>query len=228
VCRIHQSSDDTSPSTDDNATGRGVYYISDSVHHLPVSYHLTAPVSANCNGSRRFVLDLYVGWMNGNPIKLDNGGFDVIQSVRGATTTTVPNVLGVSEAQAASGVGASELKPVTIGRVMNPAPVGSIVAQNSPGGTLEPAGSEVDLMVSLGQATVPVVLGSGESAAVHAISAAGLVVGQISSTNNCVDPGLVQLQNPRGGTLVTPGSSVGITIATCTSTGGDGPPRQPK
>ena len=143
------------------------------MHHLPVSYHLTAPVSANCNGSRRFVLDLYVGWLNGNPIKLDNGGFDVIQSVHGATTTAVPNVLGLNEAQAASGVSAKDLKPVTVGRVLNPAPIGTIFAQNSPDGTLEPTGSEVDLTVSLGQTTVPVVLGSGESSAVHAISAAG-------------------------------------------------------
>jgi hypothetical protein len=220
VCRMNQSSDP------DN--GQGVYYIPDSVHHLPVSYHLTAPVAANCNGSRRFVLDLYIGWWNGNPIKLDNGGFNVIQGVHGATTTTVPNVVGISEAQAGTAIRASALKPVTLRPVMNPAPVGTVFAQNSPGGTVEPTGSEVDLTVSLGQTTVPTMLGWDESSAIHAITAAHLAVGQISSINNCVDPGLVQLQNPRGGSLVTPGTSVSITISTCSSGDGDGPPIHPK
>lgn len=126
VCRMHQSVDPDH--------GQGVYYIDDSVHHLPVSYHLTAPVSPNCNGSRRFVLDLYVGWWAGNPIKLDNGGFNVIQSVHGATTTSVPNVVGSSEAQAVTAIKARAFKPVTVDRLMNPASVGRVFAQNSPGG----------------------------------------------------------------------------------------------
>ena len=46
------------------------------------------------------MLDLYVAWLGGNPIKLDNGGFNVIQSVHGATTTTVPHIVGLTETQA--------------------------------------------------------------------------------------------------------------------------------
>jgi hypothetical protein len=217
ICRTNRSSDDGSPSTDTNP-GDGVYEIPNSVHHLPIHYHLTAPVAANCNGSRRFVLDLAVKWTDGNPIKLDNGGFNVIQSVRGAPTVTVPkNAVGLSEGQAFSVVSSSDLKPVTVARVMSPAPVGTVVAENSPGGTIEPAGSEVDLTVSAGQATVPNLISSDESSAVRGIRAAGLVVGQVSSVNNCLDPGLVQVQNPRGGALVVPGSSVSITVATCSS-----------
>jgi hypothetical protein len=227
VCRINQSSDDGTPSPADT-TSPGAYYIRGSVHHLPVNYHLTANVSPNCNGSRRFVLDLSVGWQGGVPIKLDNGGFNVIQRVRGATTTTVPNVVGLSEAQAVAALQARTLQPVAVDRVRNPAPVGTVFAQNSPSGTVEPTGSEVDLSVSLGQTTVPTVVGSDEPSAVRAIHAAGLAVGQISSISSCVDPGLVQLQNPRGGTLVAPGSSVSLTIATCPSGGGGGAPLHPK
>jgi len=231
VCRIHQSNDDTSPTSD--SAGPGVYYIKNSVHHLPVKYHLTANVSPNCNGSRRFALDLYVGWWAGNPIKLDNGSFNVIQSIRGATTTTVPDVVGMTEAQAANAIKARALKPVTLQPVMNPAPIGTVFAQNSQGGTGEPTDSEVDLSVSLGQTTVPSVVGDKTASAVSAITAAGLTV-QISSVNNCVDPGFVQLQNPRGGTQVIPGTPVHITTATCSSGGGsgpgggNGPPIQPK
>jgi len=230
VCRIHQSNDDTSPTGD---SGPGDYHIRDSVHHLPVRYHLTANVSPNCNGSRRFALDLYVRWRAGNPIKLDNGAFNVIQNVRGATTTTVPNVVGMSEAQAVDAIKVRALKPVTVERIMNPALIGSVFAQNSQGGTVEPTDSEVHLSVSLGQVSVPNVIGDTTASATHAIKAAGLTVGQISSVNNCVDPGFVQQQNPRRGTPVIPGTPVNITTATCSSGGGtpgggNGPPIQPK
>jgi hypothetical protein len=227
LCQTNRSDDDASPSGA-NDLGHSRYYLADSVHHLPVSYHLNATVSPNCNGSRTFVLDYYVGWEQGNPIKLDNGGFNVIQSVHGAATTMVPPVIGLNEAQAVTAIRARALQPLTIKRAMNPATVGSVFAQNSPGGTVEPTGSEVDLSVSLGQTAVPNLLGSNESTAVHAIAAAGLAVGQISSVNSCLDPGLVQLQNPTNGTLVTPGTSVSFTIATCTSGGGDDPPVHPK
>ena len=152
----------------------------------------------------------------------------MIQHVRGSTTTSVPNVLRMPEAQAVATINARALKPVTLGSVMNPAPAGTVFAQNAPGSTVEPTGSEVDLTISLGQTSVPSVTGSDESSAIHAITAAGLRVGQISSVKSCLDPGLVQTQNPRGGTPVIPGTSVSITIATCTTGGGDGPPRHPK
>jgi hypothetical protein len=226
VCEVNQSNDDASPSGGD--AGNGVYYIPDSVHHLPVSYHLTARVSPNCNGSRRFVLDLYTTWWNGNPIKLDNGGFNVIQKVHGAAITSVPKVVGMSETQAANEIKAAGLQPVTVWRLMNPAPVGTVFALNSPSGTVEPTGSEVDLSISLGQTAVPTVVGFGESAAVRAITAAGLAVGQISTVNSCIDKGLVQLQNPRGEMQVTPGTAVSISVASCNSGSGNGPPIHPK
>lgn len=103
---------------------------------------------------------------------------------------------------------------------MNPTPVGTIFSQNSPDGTVEPVGSEVDLAVSLGQITVPTVVGSNESSATRAITAAGLTVGKISLLKNCIDPGLVQLQDPRADTQDIPGTALSITMATCNSGGG--------
>jgi hypothetical protein len=67
--------------------------------------------------------------------------------------------------------------------------------------------------------TVPNVMGEIERDAVREIHAAGLTVGAISHINNCVDPGTVQVQNPRGGTTVAQGSAVRITISTCTGGG---------
>jgi len=128
-------------------------------------------------------------------------------------------VLGMSEAQAVTTIKARALKPVTVRSVMNPAPIGTVFAQNSPDSTVEPTDSELDLSVSLGQTSVPSVTGTNESSAIRAITADGLTVGQISSVASCLDPGLVEVQNPQGGTLVTPGTSVSITVATCTSGG---------
>lgn len=227
ICQINQSSDDTSPSTDTGPDAQHVYQLPNSVHHLPINYHLTAPVSPNCNGSRRFVLDLHVEWLAGNPIKLDNGGFNVIQSVRSSLTTAVPPVVGMTEAQAVSALKAHTFTPVVADRVMNAAPVGTVFAQNSPAGTIEPTGSAVDLRVSLGQSTVPNVVGFDEASAIRMINAAGLAIGQISSISSCLDPGLVQVQNPHGSSFVLPGSSVSITLATCPQGGGGNPP-QPK
>jgi beta-lactam-binding protein with PASTA domain len=105
---------------------------------------------------------------------------------------------------------------------MNPARAGTVFEENSPGGTVEPTGSQVQLSVSLGQATVPNVLSYDESSARRAINAAGLTVGTVSQVNNCVDPGTVQTQSLSGGTVVLPGTVLSIAVSTCNSTGGGG------
>jgi PASTA domain len=212
VCRINQSFD---PDT------ANVYYISNSVHHLPITYHISAPVSPNCGGSRQFAPELVYQWIGGNPVKIDGGNVSVINSVR-ATTTTVPYVLGSTEAQAGAAIQAEGLTADTVDRVINPAPAGTVFAENSPGGTVEPTGSQVQISVSLGEAWVPNVLSYDQSSAMDAITAAGLTVGNVSHINNCVDPGTVQIQNPNGGVTVTPGTPVNIEVSTCTSGGGGG------
>jgi hypothetical protein len=93
----------------------------------------------------------------------------------------------------------------------------------------------LNLIVSLGSATVPNVLTEDRTTAQNRITAAGLTVGSVSQVNNCLDPGTVQSQNPSGGAQVQPGTAVDITVSTCTGNGGggggggggDGNPRQP-
>jgi beta-lactam-binding protein with PASTA domain len=43
----------------------------------------------------------------------------------------------------------------TVTPVVNPAPAGTMIAENSPAGTIEPTGSPVDLTISLGAVAVP-------------------------------------------------------------------------
>jgi hypothetical protein len=212
VCRVNQSSDDGTPSPADT-TSQGAYYIRNSVHHLPVNYHLTADVSPNCQGSRQFVLDLYVGWTGGVPIKLDNGGFNVISSSH-QFTVPVPNVVGMNETQAVNLLKTS-LNPMTVRRVFNPAPAGTVFAQDPAGGTVAPLGSEVDLSVSVGPSAVPDLLYWPATDAVVQITARGFVLGQVTPINNCAWPGWVIQQNPPGGTLAPPGTAINIGIGVC-------------
>src|SRR5262249_25552739 len=94
----------------------------------------------------------------------------------------------------------------------------------SPGGTVEPATSPVQLTVSNGQVSVPHLLSEGQASAEQAITSDGLIVGNVSYTNNCNDPGSVQVQDPLAGVQVSVGTPVNITVSTCNSggTGGGG------
>jgi PASTA domain len=192
------------------------YYDSDNQHHLPLYYDLSAPVSQLCRGSRLFTVDLHIGWTAGNPVKLDGGNINVIDSGY-ARTTVVPDVIGRTQAQADDAIEANGLTTWPApDYVASTAPVGTVLDENSPAGTIEPAGSPVQLTVSLGYATVPNVVGDPVAKAEAAIRSAGLTPAVNSSVSNCVHPGIVLGQTPPGGTQVTPGSTVGIGITVCT------------
>ena len=191
------------------------YDISDAQHHRPLYYDVSAPVSQLCGGSRRFAVDLHIQWTADNGVKIDGGIVNVINSVR-ATTTTVPAVTGLTQAQADAAIKAAGLYMAAPAYVTATAPPGTVLAQNSPGGTIEPTGSPVQITVSLGQTTVPKVVGDLAAAAEQAIRSAGLTVVTLPPINNCVDPGKVQSENPPGGAQVSPGSQVDIQITACT------------
>jgi len=206
----------------------GSYFIvTNAVHHEPLSFHLSAPVSQNCGGSRVFQADLHFQWGgNGNPVKLDGGNVNVINSVR-ATTTTVPDVLhgnqgqADTEGQADAAIQGAGLT-VAPTYVMSPDPPHTVISQNSPGNTIEPTGSPVQITVSLGQATVPNVLSYDQASAEQTIENAGLTVDTPGHVNNCIDPGTVQTQHPSAGDHVPLGSTMHIDVSTCTSGGGGG------
>src|SRR5207244_8839786 len=61
--------------------------------------------------------------------------------------------------------------------------------------------------------TVPNVVGSTQTAAQSAISAAGLTVGTVTSTNNAAPAGQVTGQNPIGGSSAVTGSAVAMTVS---------------
>ena len=213
VCQVNQAYSEES--TGGQVQLSESYDVSDAQHHLPLYYDVSAPVSQLCGGSRRFAVDLYIGWTVGNPVKIDGGNINVIDSAR-ATTTVVPDVTGRTQAQADDAIEANGLYASPPDYVTSTAPPGTVLDQNSPAGTIEPAGSPVQLTVSVGYATVPNVVGDPVAKAEAAIRSAGLMPTINSSVSNCVHPGIVLGQNPPGGSQVAPGSQVGIGITACT------------
>jgi hypothetical protein len=63
----------------------GEYEIPTPVRHLPITYHVVAPVSSDCGGSRQFVLGLHFGYQGGNPVKIDGGNLSAVDLDRGTS-----------------------------------------------------------------------------------------------------------------------------------------------
>jgi beta-lactam-binding protein with PASTA domain len=94
---------------------------------------------------------------------------------------------------------------------------GTVLAQNSPAGTVEPQRSPVDLTVSLGAVAVPDVTGVLLAEATRRLSGAGLTVG-ISYSKACIEPGHVLTQEPSPAAVVAPGSTVRMIVDSGTRT----------
>jgi hypothetical protein len=207
-----------------NSTPDTQYTIKDAVHHFLVDYGpMTVPISQTCGGSRVFALHIVVSWHAGNTVKIDAGSGFEFRSATNANvivrstgpTTTVPDVTGVDQGSVAGHLARAGLTMGTVTRAANPVAAGHVIAQNSPPGTIEPAGSPVDLTISLGAVTVPDLKGDTATQAISELTAVGLAT-HIEHRAQCADPGLVIDQTPSAGTSVAPGSTVTITIASGT------------
>ncbi|NOX69214.1 MAG: PASTA domain-containing protein [Gammaproteobacteria bacterium] len=136
----------------------------------------------------------------------------------GPATIAVPDVVGLSQAQATTDINAAGLVVGTVTQQNdNNVPVGNVISQDPVSATLVSAGSAVDLLISNGPAAnvaVPNVIGLSQAQATTDINTAGLVVGTVTQQNdNNVPLGNVISQNPVAATLVVPGSAVDLTIS---------------
>jgi hypothetical protein len=214
VCAVNQAYSEEGPAGQVQPSDS--YHDSDSQHHLPLYFDLSAPVDPLCGGSRLFTVDLHIGWTAGNPVKLDGGNVNVIDSAWW-WTAVVPPVIGLTQAQADAAIEANGLTTwPPPDYVASTAPVGTVLDENSPAGTIEPAGSPVQLTLSAGYSTVPNVVGDQVVKAESAIRSAGLTPKVTKSVPDCVHSGIVQGQNPGGGAEVVPGSLVDLTTTVCT------------
>jgi len=128
----------------------------------------------------------------------------------------VPNVVGMSEPNANSAITTVGLVSTVTYEFSDTIPAEIVISQDPVGGTTVPAGSSVNLVVSLGQSVVvPYVVGMSEPNATAAITAVdNLTVGTVTyEYSDTVGYGLVISQNPVGGTEVTLGATVNIVVS---------------
>jgi serine/threonine-protein kinase len=92
---------------------------------------------------------------------------------------------------------------------------GNVISQDPEAGSKQPAGTKVNIVVSLGvkQASVPDVRGKSESDARSTLRGAGFKVATERQNSSDVPKGQVISQDPSGGTQVTSGSTVTIVIS---------------
>ena len=128
--------------------------------------------------------------------------------------TTVPNVVGLTQAAAQSAITTAGLTVGAVTTAINSTvAAGKVISQNPGAGTKVVAGSAVALVVSLG-AKVPNVVGRTQADAQKALTTAGLTVGIVTMANSAtVSAGRVISQNPAAGTTVTPGSAVALVVS---------------
>jgi serine/threonine-protein kinase len=126
---------------------------------------------------------------------------------------TVPDLVGLTGADAANALSAAGLLVGETERVGATAPAGQILAQSPAPGSTVAGGSSVDVTVSDGSATVPDLVGLNETVATNLVLAAGLTVGTVAQKTSDKAPGTVVGQEPKAGAEASPGATVDMTVA---------------
>ncbi|BCX48833.1 hypothetical protein HAHE_27410 [Haloferula helveola] len=135
-----------------------------------------------------------------------------------SSSTTVPDVVGLSQASAESAItGASLIVGTVTTDYSDTVPAGDVISQNPEGGETIASGEPVDLLVSLGpppQVSVPDVVGLSQASAESDITGVSLAVGAVTFQNDAVVPaGDVISQNPTAGSSVDINSSVDLVVS---------------
>jgi len=135
-----------------------------------------------------------------------------------APQVAVPNVVGDTEAAAATAITGVGLDVGTETLVSSPTVAsGDVISEIPSAGTNVNVGSAVNLFVSTGPAkvSVPNVVGDTQAAATTAITGAGLTVGTVTSQpSGAVASGDVISETPSAGTSVNVGSAVNLVVST--------------
>jgi serine/threonine-protein kinase len=137
-----------------------------------------------------------------------------VNVMSGPELGTVPNVVGDTVQQATSALQVAGFN-YHLTYVKNDAPQGQVIHQNPAPSSSEPKGKTVTLEVSNGppQVSVPSVVGETAQQAVGDLESQGFQVNQqFVSVADPSEDGIVQAQNPNGGTTATQGTTVTIEI----------------
>lgn len=135
----------------------------------------------------------------------------------GCPRITVPNVVGMTQADAQSAISAAGLSLGTVTQEPSETvPAGQVISQNPAAGASVSFTTAVTLVVSSGPAsvTIPNVVGKTQSEAQAALTAAGLTLGAITYEHSAtVAAGRTISQNPAAGTSAATGTAVALVIS---------------
>ena len=148
-----------------------------------------------------------------------------VNVMTGPAPATVPSVVGETLSQALTTLRNDGFNP-NPSYVNSDAPQNQVISQNPSSGTPSTKGTTVNLKVSNGppQVSVPSVVGETAQQAVGDLESQGFQVNQqFVSVNDPSEDGIVQSQNPDGGTSATKGSTVTIEVGQHSA----GPPPPP-
>ena len=137
-----------------------------------------------------------------------------VNVMSGPVQKNVPNVVGQTAAQATANLRNAGFNP-NPNYVDSDAPSGQVVRQTPAPGSSEPEGTSVTIFISNGppQVSVPPVVGETTQQAITDLEAAGFKVNQQPvSVSDASQDGIVQSQNPDGGTQATKGQTVTIVV----------------
>jgi serine/threonine-protein kinase len=155
--------------------------------------------------------------------RLDKGSTVQLLSSSGPSTVSVPNAVGLSEADGRDRLVAAGFT-VTETRVFADGKPGTIVAQSPAAGSKVAKGTSVRVNVSKGSATVvvPNVVGMSVGEAETQLAKAGLKPAVQLHVPSAQAAGTVVAQNPPGGQAKR-GSRVGLNVSTGSAAGASGP-----
>ena len=201
---------DLSWTADPNATLHDVYFGTTSPPPFQVSQTATTYDTGTMSGNTTYY------WR----IDEKNAGGTTPGLLWSFTTETaglvaVPDVVGMTQAAATAAITAVDSLTVSATtQYSDTVAAGIVISQNPAGGTAVPIGSNVAIVVSLGQPVVPGVVGQTQAAATAAITAVdSLTVSATTQYSDTVAAGIVISQNPAGGTAVPIGSNVAIVVS---------------
>jgi len=149
--------------------------------------------------------------------EVDEGSSVALTLSSGPGTAEVPDVVGMSRAEAEVALTAAGFAPTGALQYDLTAPVGEVVDQLPAGGQHVAPGSQVGLLVSKGRAEarvrVPDVTGMTQEKATAALAGADLAAVSVEAYDADVPEGAVAGQEPAAGDRVAPLSEVLITVS---------------
>ena len=183
-------------------------------------------IAVNANGSITVSHTAPVGNINDGTDTLWNieqlKFTDQTISAAGGIGNLIPNVAGLSQADAITAIGAAGFTLGTVSNVnSNTVAFGTALSTTPLAGVRMPAGSIVNLTVSLGPLvpdvhdhTVVNGVPAGFPAAQDELALSGLVLGTITQVNDPeVEAGLIVTQNPLPGGVIAPGGAVNVFVS---------------